>query len=78
VIDVEPALDASLAGRDQIDHAAARAKLDQPDLLDTALLDEPQDASIEVVCAILIAASQDHVIEFRNLEWNFHIAAPGL
>jgi len=73
VIDVEASIDAWIVSRDQIDHAAARAQLDQPNLRDTPLLAEAQNPRVEVVCAILIAASQHDVVEFRDLEWNSHI-----
>src|SRR5580692_2603379 len=72
VIDIDSRLDPWASGRDQIDHAAARTQLDQPDLRNPPLLAKAQDARVEVVGAILIAASQHDVIEFGDLEWNFH------
>src|SRR5580692_2109430 len=73
VIDVESRLDPRIVRRNKVNHAAAGSQLDQSDLRDSTLLAKPQDARVEVVGAILIAASQHDVIDLSHLEWNFHI-----
>src|ERR1700723_3725749 len=77
VIDVESRLDPRIVRRNKVNHAAAGSQLDQSDLRDSTLLAKPQDARVEVVSAILIAASQHDVIDFCHLEWNFHIDTLG-
>ena len=57
VIDVEAVLGARMRSWNEINHAAAGAKLDESDLVDSALFAEAEDSRVKVEGAILIAAS---------------------
>src|SRR5438093_4695851 len=57
------AVRAPLERRDEIDHAAPRPQLDEPDRLDATLLDEPEDPRIEIERAFRIAAAENDVVE---------------
>src|SRR5438552_2941307 len=60
------AVRAPLGRRDEIDHAAPRPQLDEPDRLDATLLDEPEDPRVEVERAFQIAAAENDVVELLD------------
>src|SRR5213596_610957 len=59
-------------GRHEIDHAGARAELDEPDCLEPPLLAEAEHARVEVERPRLVAAADDDVVDLRDPERAVH------
>src|SRR5438445_408067 len=75
VVHVPPLVAGRRVGRHEIDHAGARAELDEPDRLETPLLAEAEHARVEVERARLVAAADDDVVDLRDPERAVHARA---
>src|SRR5439155_4173331 len=68
VVDVGPALGARIGRRQEVDDAASGTQLDEADRLDPALLDEPEDARVEVEGPRLVPAAEHDVVELFHAD----------
>jgi len=72
MVEISAAFNSRFDRRDQVDHAGARAQLNQANLRDSPFFSQAQHAGVKVERAILLAASQHNVIKLNNRQRTFH------
>jgi hypothetical protein len=73
MVDVGAAFSTGFGRRYKVDHAGAGAKLNQANLRNAPFLAEAKHPRVKVEHSVLIAASQDNMIDIGHRQRNLHV-----
>src|SRR5215471_18086503 len=73
MVNVGTTFNSWIGSRHQVDHAGASTKLNQANLRNAPFLVETEHMRVKVEHPVLIAASQNNMINFGNCQRNFHV-----